>query len=179
MSEDEAQQSEERESAHEDEDGQLHVDIEDAGGREIRDVNEEPPEDEVQEIEEERERRLDPDNRPEGAEVDNTHRTFDSETGMFTDNPEHDSAEPQFSPEAEPEAATSDDSSDSSDSADSDDSGDDSGSGEVEDRTDDREDEEATDAGEDLTPVEDQEAHRQGEDDVPAPATPRKHRADP
>lgn len=33
---------------------------------------EEPPEDEIQEIEEERERRLDPDHRPEGSEVDNT-----------------------------------------------------------------------------------------------------------
>jgi hypothetical protein len=46
-----------------------------------------PPDDVVQEIEEERARRLDPANRPEGAEVDNTHRDFDSEAGMFTDEP--------------------------------------------------------------------------------------------
>jgi hypothetical protein len=46
-----------------------------------------PPDDVVAQIEEERRRRLDPANRPEGAEVDNTHRQFDSEAGMFTDAP--------------------------------------------------------------------------------------------
>ena len=46
-----------------------------------------PPDDVVEQIEEERERRLDPENRPDGAEVDNTHRDFDSEAGMFTDQP--------------------------------------------------------------------------------------------
>ena len=40
-------------------------------------------EEEQHEIAEERERRLDPDNRPEGAEVDNTERTF--EDGEFKD----------------------------------------------------------------------------------------------
>ncbi|HET7431822.1 MAG TPA: hypothetical protein VFJ89_09975, partial [Nocardioides sp.] len=44
-------------------DGGVEIDIEDAGGRELRDVDEQPPDDEVQEIEAERERRLDGDNR--------------------------------------------------------------------------------------------------------------------
>jgi hypothetical protein len=37
-------------------------------------------------IEEEREKRLDPDNRPENAEVDNTDRDFDVVKGQFTDS---------------------------------------------------------------------------------------------
>ncbi len=41
-------------------------------------------EEEQQEMAEERERRLDPDNRPEGAEVDNTGRTF--KDGKFVDD---------------------------------------------------------------------------------------------
>ena len=49
-------------------------------------MTEEPPEDEVKEIEEERERRLDPENRPNNAEVDNTQRDFDFEEGEFTDD---------------------------------------------------------------------------------------------
>lgn len=40
-------------------------------------------EEEEREIAEERERRLDPANRPENSEVDNTHRTF--EDGEFKD----------------------------------------------------------------------------------------------
>jgi hypothetical protein len=92
--------SEEQQSEHEsehattDESGALKIDIEDAGGRELRDVDEKPPEDEVREIEEERERRLDPDNRPDDAEVDNTERTFDSDTGLFTDSEEYDEGAP-------------------------------------------------------------------------------------
>ena len=42
-------------------------------------------EEERQQVEKERERRLDPDNRPEMAEVDNTHRDFDPEKGEFVD----------------------------------------------------------------------------------------------
>jgi hypothetical protein len=80
----------ESEHATTDDSGKLVVDIEDAGGRELRDVDERPPDDEVREIEEERERRLDPDQRPDGAEVDNTQRTFDSDTGLFTDSDDHD-----------------------------------------------------------------------------------------
>lgn len=42
-----------------------------------------PSEEEIKEIEEERERRLDPENRPENAEVDNTQRDFDPDEGEF------------------------------------------------------------------------------------------------
>lgn len=45
-------------------------------------------EEEKAEIENTREQRLDPENRPEGAEVDNTDRTFDPETGGFRDSAE-------------------------------------------------------------------------------------------
>jgi hypothetical protein len=44
-----------------------------------------PDEQEQKEIEEERERRLDPENRPEGSEVDNTPRTFDQDEWKFDD----------------------------------------------------------------------------------------------
>jgi hypothetical protein len=45
---------------------------------------------EIEEIEAERKRRLDPANRPEMAEVDNTDRNFDLERGEFTDPPSED-----------------------------------------------------------------------------------------
>jgi hypothetical protein len=45
-----------------------------------------PDEDEQKEIEETREERLDPENRPEGSEVDNTPRTFDDEEWKFEDD---------------------------------------------------------------------------------------------
>lgn len=45
-----------------------------------------PSAEEIKEIEETREERLDPDNRPDNAEVDNTGRTFDAETGTFVDD---------------------------------------------------------------------------------------------
>jgi len=44
-----------------------------------------PSDEEVEEIKAERERRLDPDNRPDNVEVDNTGRTFDAEKGEFVD----------------------------------------------------------------------------------------------
>ncbi|MDQ6935645.1 MAG: hypothetical protein M3130_10215 [Actinomycetota bacterium] len=50
----------------------------------------------VEEIEAARKERLAPENRPENAEVDNTDRTFDEETGYFTDSEGHDSAERKF-----------------------------------------------------------------------------------
>ncbi len=53
------------------------------------------PEDEA-EIEEERKERLDPENRPDNVEVDNTDRDFDPEKGMFTDAEGYDEAEPKF-----------------------------------------------------------------------------------
>ena len=37
-------------------------------------------------IEEEREKRLDPDNRPDNAEIDNTDRDFDVVKGQFADS---------------------------------------------------------------------------------------------
>jgi hypothetical protein len=55
------------------------------------------PEDE-REIEEERERRLDPDNRPENVEVDNSERDFDAEKGLFTDSEGYEEAEETFPP---------------------------------------------------------------------------------
>jgi len=45
-------------------------------------------EDEIQEMEDERERRLDPENRPDYTEVDNTGRTF--EDGHFVDDKDQD-----------------------------------------------------------------------------------------
>ncbi|MEJ7796469.1 MAG: hypothetical protein WKF50_13020 [Nocardioides sp.] len=56
---------------------------------------------EKEELEQERQERLDPDSRPDGAEIDNTDRDFDPETGLFTDNPDHAEAEPQFSADDE------------------------------------------------------------------------------
>lgn len=53
------------------------------------------------EVEAEREERLDPDNRPEGAEVDNTDREFDEEKGMFTDSPGYEEADEKFPPMGE------------------------------------------------------------------------------
>jgi len=56
----------------------------------------------VEEVEADREERLSPENRPDGAEIDNTKRTFNEETGMFEDSEGADEAEPQYAtPEAE------------------------------------------------------------------------------
>ena len=55
-----------------------------------------------EEIEAERQQRLDPENRPENAEVDNTQRTFDHERGQFTDSETFDQAEPRFSDPEDP-----------------------------------------------------------------------------
>ena len=49
-----------------------------------------------EEIEAERQERLDPDNRPDGALVDNTDRDFDPQKGMFTDQDGYDQAEKKF-----------------------------------------------------------------------------------
>jgi hypothetical protein len=61
------------------------------------------PEDE-EEIEEDRQERLDPDNRPDGAEIDNTDREFDAKKGMFTDAEGYDEAEEKFPDIGEQEA---------------------------------------------------------------------------
>ena len=50
------------------------------------DDGEELSQEQIDEIEGEREERLDPDNRPGNAEVDNTDRDFDTTTGQFTDH---------------------------------------------------------------------------------------------
>jgi hypothetical protein len=55
------------------------------------------PED-AEEIEEERQRRLDPENRPDNVEVDNTQRDFDAEKGMFEDSEGYEEAEEKFPP---------------------------------------------------------------------------------
>ena len=55
----------------------------------------------VEEIEAEREKRLDPENRPEEAEVDNTDRDFDMEKGMYTDADGYEQAPKKFFPEGE------------------------------------------------------------------------------
>ncbi len=44
------------------------------------------PQEELDEIEAERKERTSPENRPEGAEVDNTDREFDPVQGQFTDS---------------------------------------------------------------------------------------------
>lgn len=63
----------------------------------------EVPQETVEEIEHTRETRLDPDNRPENAEVDNSTRSFDTQRGHFTDNDEYDESEPpQFSDPEDP-----------------------------------------------------------------------------
>ncbi len=84
-------------------DGHVTVDLDDAGGRELRDVDEKPPDEEVAEIEAERERRLDAEHRPDGAEVDNTHRDFDSAVGMFTDDDDYDPDDQRYAPEEDAE----------------------------------------------------------------------------
>jgi len=54
-----------------------------------------------EDLERERQERLDPDNRPDGVQVDNTDRTFDPEAGMFTDKPEHSEADRPYSADDE------------------------------------------------------------------------------
>lgn len=54
---------------------------------------EEVSQEELEEIEAERKRRLDPENRPEMAEVDNTGREFDLERGEFLDSTDEDGDE--------------------------------------------------------------------------------------
>lgn len=51
---------------------------------------------EVQEIERERQERLASEARPDGAEIDNTHRTFDPTKGLFTDSPGYEKASAPF-----------------------------------------------------------------------------------
>ena len=82
-------------------DGGIDVDARVDRARGI-DLTQEPDEATRQAMEAERERRLDPNNRPESAEVDNTDRTFDPERGEFTDSETYDESEPQFSDPEDP-----------------------------------------------------------------------------
>lgn len=78
-------------------------DASDAGEQSLSDVD-------VEQVEREREERLDPDNRPDGAEVDNTGRDFDPEVGLFTDSDGYDEAKAQV--ESEKQEADEDDDAD-------------------------------------------------------------------
>lgn len=91
------------------------VDTDERAGRSQGiDTESEPDEETAQEMEEERERRLDPENRPENSEVDNTQRDFDVDHGKFTDRDDYDDNEPG------PYAEGDDDSGDSGDDSDDD-----------------------------------------------------------
>lgn len=70
----------------------------------------------LEEIEKERERRLDPENRPDNVEVDNTKRTFKPEIAAFEDSDDEATGDGLGEP-----ADESDDSDDSDDDSDSDD----------------------------------------------------------
>src|SRR6478735_5616325 len=100
------------------------IDTDERAGRSLGiDTQAEPDEDTKKEMEEEREKRLDPDNRPEGAEIDNTERTFDVDRGQFTDSEDYDDSEPLPFADSEDPNQNDDDSDDSdSDEADSDNS---------------------------------------------------------
>jgi hypothetical protein len=85
-------------------DSGIEIFLDDAGGRDLRDPEERPPDDEVEEIEAERRQRLDAAHRPRNAEVDNTHREFDPAVGMFTDSEGYDSAARRYAARAEGQA---------------------------------------------------------------------------
>ncbi len=99
------------------------IDTDERAGRSLGiDTQAEPDEDTKKEMEEEREKRLDPDNRPDGAEIDNTERTFDVDRGQFTDSEDYDDSEPPPFADPEDPNQNDDDSDDDSDDSDDDDS---------------------------------------------------------
>jgi hypothetical protein len=102
------------------------IDTDERAGRSLGiDPQADPDEDTKKEIEEERQKRLDPDNRPDNAEVDNTERTFDVDRGQFTDSEHYDESEPApFSDPEDPNNSDNDTDSDT-DSDDGEHSGDD------------------------------------------------------
>lgn len=51
---------------------------------------EEVPQETLDQLEKEREERLSDENRPDGASIDNSQRTFDEGSGRFTDDPDYD-----------------------------------------------------------------------------------------
>ena len=81
--------------------GTTQEEVEERVSESFDDPREEPDEETKQDIEEERARRLDPDNRPDDVEVDNTQREFDVDRGMFTDNDDYDPDAP--APFSDPE----------------------------------------------------------------------------
>lgn len=88
------------------------IDTDERAGRSLGiEPGAEPDDDTKQDMEEERERRLHPENRPEGAEVDNTDRTFDVDRGQFTDSEDYDESEP--APYRDPEDPNSSEDDDS------------------------------------------------------------------
>ena len=54
------------------------------------------PQETIESIEAERQERLSSENRPDGAEVDNTHRDFDADAGKFTDSDGYDEDEKPY-----------------------------------------------------------------------------------
>ncbi len=80
------------------------IDTDARAGRSLGiELDKEPDEETRQEMNQEREKRLDPDNRPDGAQVDNTERTFDHDRGQFTDAEDYDDSEPpRFSDPEDP-----------------------------------------------------------------------------
>lgn len=63
------------------------------------DEAEQPPADVTDETNEQiRQQRLDPANRPDGAEIDNTQRTFDPAAGRFTDDPAYSEDDRPYDP---------------------------------------------------------------------------------
>jgi hypothetical protein len=105
------------------------IDTDERAGRSLGIEPEATLDEETQEeIEEERKERLDPGNRPENAEVDNTPREFDVERGQFTDSEDYDESEPApFSDPEDPnnsdnDAESSEATGDDGDSQDTDDS---------------------------------------------------------
>ena len=80
------------------------IDVDERAGRSLGiDPYEVPDEATRQQIEAERAERLAPENRPGGAEVDNTEREFDHERGQFTDSEGYDESEPaRFSDPEDP-----------------------------------------------------------------------------
>ena len=100
-------------------DGGIDTD-ERAGRSQGIDVDSEPDDDTKQEMEEERDRRLDPENRPDGAEIDNTDRDFDVDKGMFTDNEAYDQVDAEYKDPEDPNSDASPEDADEDSDSDSD-----------------------------------------------------------
>jgi len=92
--EDEDQRSEETQDSPDSGDNDESNDSDDSEEGGTRQPGADP--EDKEEIEEERQERLDPENRPDNVEVDNTDRDFDAEKGMFTDSEGYDEAEEKF-----------------------------------------------------------------------------------